>query len=103
MPFVVSRRRLEPAIRQLKKEEADGGHEAFRRCHGTDSPLIQVDFDNLDSYDYHGAEPHGLNIQEVDSNEKLELDPPLLAAWLQQEAELQLNIQVLNHLNDAVQ
>ena len=85
LPFIVSRRRLEAALKQLCKPVDEGGHRAYQKWG------IRVSQANLAEYDDEGAEPAGLQVITVDQREGLVISAELFAAWLDERLGLHLN------------
>ena len=82
VPFVVSRTRLEAALNQLVRPEAEGGHRAFQRDRLVRHGLVPILRENLNEYDPDGAEPTGMQVSVVEQGGKFVLDKPLLGKWV---------------------
>ena len=90
LPFIVSRRRLEAALKQLCKPVDEGGHRAYQKNSWPEGG-IRVSEANLAEYDDEGAEPAGLQVITVDQREGLVISAELFAAWLDEQLNLHLN------------
>ena len=102
LPFIVSRRRLEAALKQLCKPVDEGGHRAYQK-NAWPNGGIRVSEANLAEYDDEGAEPAGLQVITVDQREGLVIGAELFAACLDEQLDLHLNIVVRAYLQSAVE
>ena len=80
VPFVVSRQRLEAALNQLTRPEAEGGHRAFQENRLVRNGRVPIAQENLEEYK-EGEEPEGLQVTVVEQHETCCLDEALLGRW----------------------
>lgn len=93
VPFLVSRLRLERALDRLCRPVDEGGSVALRPGGLTPEGYIGfVNRDNLEQYanTEEGAEPEGLEVQEVQQQIWKRIEKKLFAMWLSTRLELQL-------------
>ena len=93
VPFLVSRLRLERALDRLCRPVDEGGSMALRPGGLTPEGYVGfVNRDNLEQYanTEEGAEPEGLEVQEVEQQIWKRIEKKLFAMWLSTRLELQL-------------
>ena len=97
VPFLVSRRRLERALNRLCRPVEDGGSAALRPGGLTPEGYCGfVNRANLEQYSNteEGAEPEGLEVQEVQQQIWPQIEKRLFAMWISSTLSLQLASQV---------
>ena len=93
VPFLASRLRLERALNRLCRPVDEGGSVALRPGGLTPEGYVGfVNRDNLEQYanTEEGAEPEGLEVQEVQQQIWKRIEKKLFAMWLSTRLELQL-------------